>query len=84
MVITLLIVTPFMLLLTGLLVLYAVYMGLKWNYQINVERKQPESPLPDNPVSAVVHHIQDKAQEKTSINILQEWLNGAPKEGNDP
>lgn len=78
----------FAFLLGGLVTLKAVQLGLKWNFQISVQQKPPDSPLPDlpNPVQAVVSVVQEKKAanaEKEAVNILQEWLNGPDKKDGD-
>lgn len=80
MVIALLILLPIVALMMGIFALYGVYMGLKWNFQMKVEQRPPENPLPPNPVKAIVQRKNEKQVE----NILHEWINGPEKkEGED-
>lgn len=81
MVIALLIMLPIISLMVGFFTLYGVYMGLKWNHQMKVEQKAPESPMPSNPIQPIIERNEIRRNEKEVASVLEEWLNGVPKEG---
>lgn len=66
-----------MTLLIGVFTISGVYLGLKWNVQIQ-KNEQPTIELPKipNPVTVIKEHQQDKM----ITNLLDEWINGPKKE----
>ncbi|NPV90075.1 MAG: hypothetical protein HPY50_04775 [Firmicutes bacterium] len=64
---------------TAFVVLTSVFLGLKWKFQVEVERVAPTVELPPlpNPLAA----FQERRRENSQAdNILDEYLNG-PQEG---
>lgn len=72
------ILLPLIALITGGLTITAMYLGLKWNTQINIKNELPTIELPSIPNPFT--NIQEQKQEKEMLNIMDEWLNGAKRE----
>ncbi len=73
----LLIAVPVTMLITGGLVLWAVYMGLKWQIQTK-EGKEPDKPV-TNPLKPIADVFQAKAEQTQAAkmqSLMDEWLNG--------
>lgn len=61
----------------GVLVLKAVHMGLKWQYEI--KREEKPSMEVKNPVSEILQNTQEQKQVQEMQSIFSEWIDG-PKE----
>jgi hypothetical protein len=64
------VITPFM-------VLYAVYMGLKWN--INIQKGEPIEP-PNVEIPNPFKDAAEKNQTAIQNEIMKEWLYGADEQ----
>lgn len=79
MVIALIIVMPILALIVAGMVLYGVYMGLKWNHQINVEKRAPESPVATVREFDPFQRAQEQAKELLGVDVYNEWIHGPQK-----
>lgn len=61
---------------TAVSVLSGVYLGLKWNVQLQ-KGETPTVELPKIPNPLAV--IQERRSEKEVVTVLDEWLNGELK-----
>jgi flagellar basal body-associated protein FliL len=81
-VIALIIALPLTALIVAGMVLYGVYMGLKWNHQMSVEKRAPDPPIAPVKEFDPFQRAQEKAKEMLGADVYNEWINGPEeKEG---
>jgi hypothetical protein len=76
MVITLLILFPLIIAVTGFLVLKGVQLGLRWQLQT----KQERPPTMESPIAPIMEKVEQRQAEKQQEEIkslYSEWMNGA-------
>lgn len=76
MVITILLLIPVIIAVTGFITYKGVQLGLRW--QIEVRQEKP--PTLESPIAPIVEARQEKAQAeqaKETESVFNEWVNGA-------
>lgn len=72
MTITLLLLIPVIIAITGFISVKSVQLGLRWQVEVKQEQPPTMKPIP-NPIANVL----DAKQEKEVESIVDEWFNGA-------